>query len=66
EMSEFKFCHFSSGRGAFECRSTLQTSRQVTRPECAAAGRKMAELKLAHFGPLPDRVDRDVILGDTI
>ncbi|MFM8371973.1 MAG: carbohydrate kinase family protein [Bacteroidota bacterium] len=34
--------------------------------ECAAAGRKMAELKLAHFGPLPDRVDREVILGDTI
>jgi fructokinase len=34
--------------------------------ECAVAGRKMAELKLAHFGPLPDRVDRNVILGDTI
>lgn len=34
--------------------------------ECAVAGRKMAELKLAHFGPLPDRVDRNVVLGDTI
>ncbi len=33
--------------------------------ECAVAGRKMAELKLAHFGPLPDRVDRGVVLGDT-
>lgn len=34
--------------------------------ECAVAGRKMAELKLAHFGPLPDRIDRNVVLGDTI
>lgn len=34
--------------------------------ECAVAGRKMAELKLAHFGPLPDRVDRGVVLGDTV
>ncbi len=34
--------------------------------ECAVAGRKMAELKLAHFGPLPDRVDRSVVLGDTV
>lgn len=34
--------------------------------ECAVAGRKMAELKLAHFGPLPDRVDRGVVLGDSV
>jgi fructokinase len=32
--------------------------------ECALAGRKMAELKLAHFGPLPDKVDRAVVYED--
>lgn len=29
--------------------------------ERATAGRRMAELKLAHFGPLPDKVDRAAI-----
>ncbi|MCB0705238.1 MAG: hypothetical protein KDC34_08005 [Saprospiraceae bacterium] len=28
---------------------------------CALAGRSMAELKIAHFGPLPDQVDRMAI-----
>ncbi len=32
--------------------------------ECATAGRRMAELKLAHFGPLPDKVDRSAIYED--
>ncbi len=32
--------------------------------ECATAGRRMAELKLAHFGPLPDKVERGVIYSD--
>lgn len=32
--------------------------------ECAIAGRRMAELKLAHFGPLPDKVDRAAIYVD--
>jgi fructokinase len=32
--------------------------------ERAIAGRKMAELKLSHFGPLPDKVDREVIYAD--
>ena len=32
--------------------------------ECAVAGRRMAEIKLIHFGPLPDRVERDRIYED--
>jgi fructokinase len=32
--------------------------------ECAMAGRRMAELKLCHFGPLPEKVDRDSIYVD--
>ncbi len=32
--------------------------------ECAMAGRRMAEIKLGHFGPLPDRVDRGLIYAD--
>jgi fructokinase len=32
--------------------------------ECAIAGRRMAELKLGHFGPLPDKVERDSIYAD--
>jgi fructokinase len=32
--------------------------------ECAIAGRRMAELKLAHFGPLPDKVERGLIYAD--
>jgi sugar/nucleoside kinase (ribokinase family) len=32
--------------------------------ECTLAGRKMAELKLAHFGPLPDKVSRAVVYQD--
>jgi fructokinase len=32
--------------------------------ECSIAGRKMAELKLSHFGPLPDRVDRTLVYAD--
>jgi sugar/nucleoside kinase (ribokinase family) len=32
--------------------------------ECSIAGRKMAELKLSHFGPLPDRVDRALVYAD--
>jgi len=32
--------------------------------ERALAGRKMAELKLAHFGPLPDTVEREAIYVD--
>jgi len=34
--------------------------------ECAIAGRRMAELKLMHFGPLPDRVERDRIYEDLV
>ena len=30
----------------------------------AKAGRRMAELKLAHFGPLPEKVDRNVVYED--
>ncbi|MCB0525001.1 MAG: PfkB family carbohydrate kinase [Saprospiraceae bacterium] len=32
--------------------------------DCALAGRKMAELKLAHFGPLPDLMKREDIYQD--
>lgn len=32
--------------------------------ECAIAGRRMAELKLGHFGPLPDKVEREAIYVD--
>ena len=32
--------------------------------ECSMAGRKMAELKLAHFGPLPNTVDRALVYSD--
>lgn len=32
--------------------------------DCALAGRKMAELKLAHFGPLPEKVDVKKIYVD--
>lgn len=32
--------------------------------ECAIAGRRMAEIKLGHFGPLPDKVDRALIYAD--
>lgn len=32
--------------------------------ERAIAGRRMAELKLGHFGPLPDSVDKEVIYSD--
>lgn len=32
--------------------------------ECAIAGRRMAELKLSHFGPLPDKVAREAIYVD--
>jgi sugar/nucleoside kinase (ribokinase family) len=31
---------------------------------CAIAGRRMAELKLGHFGPLPDKVSREEIYAD--
>ena len=34
--------------------------------ECAMAGRRMAELKLGHFGPLPDKVDRADIYVDLL
>lgn len=34
--------------------------------ECAIAGRRMAELKLGHFGPLPDKVDRADIYVDLL
>lgn len=34
--------------------------------ECAIAGRRMAELKIGHFGPLPDRVDRNLIYVDLV
>jgi sugar/nucleoside kinase (ribokinase family) len=30
--------------------------------DCAKAGRNMAEIKLGHFGPLPDQVDRALVL----
>jgi fructokinase len=33
---------------------------------CALAGRRMAELKLAHFGPLPSKVDRHLLFDTTI
>ncbi|MEZ4991393.1 MAG: PfkB family carbohydrate kinase [Saprospiraceae bacterium] len=33
---------------------------------CALAGRRMAELKLAHFGPLPNKVDRELLFDTTI
>ncbi|MCA0235319.1 MAG: PfkB family carbohydrate kinase [Bacteroidetes bacterium] len=32
--------------------------------DCAIAGRRMAELKLSHFGPLPEKVDRASIYVD--
>lgn len=32
--------------------------------ECSIAGRKMAELKLSHFGPLPEKVDRALVYED--
>jgi fructokinase len=32
--------------------------------ECAIAGRKMAELKIGHFGPLPEKVNREEIYAD--
>lgn len=32
--------------------------------ECSIAGRKMAELKLSHFGALPNKVDRAVVYED--
>lgn len=34
--------------------------------ECAVAGRRMAELKIGHFGPLPDRVERSLIYADLV
>ncbi len=34
--------------------------------DCAIAGRRMAELKLAHFGPLPDKVEREIVFADLI
>ncbi len=34
--------------------------------ECAIAGRRMAELKIGHFGPLPDRVDRTQVYVDIV
>ncbi len=33
---------------------------------CATAGRRMAEIKLGHFGPLPDKVEREEIYVDLI
>lgn len=32
--------------------------------ECSIAGRKMAELKLSHFGPLPDKMERALVYED--
>lgn len=32
--------------------------------DCAIAGRKMAEMKLGHFGHLPDRINRQALYGD--
>ncbi len=34
--------------------------------ECAIAGRKMAELKLAQFGPLQDKIERSAIYVDLV
>jgi sugar/nucleoside kinase (ribokinase family) len=34
--------------------------------EAAKAGRRMAELKLAHFGPLPEKIERDRIYEDIL
>ncbi len=34
--------------------------------DCAIAGRRMAEIKISHFGPLPDKVDRAAIYADLI
>lgn len=31
---------------------------------CAMAGRRMAELKIGHFGPLPEKMDRGVVYVD--
>jgi sugar/nucleoside kinase (ribokinase family) len=31
---------------------------------CALFGRKMAEMKLQHFGPLPAKVDREILVSD--
>ncbi|MCB9353956.1 MAG: sugar kinase [Saprospiraceae bacterium] len=34
--------------------------------DCAMAGRRMAEIKLGHFGPLPDRVERSEVYVDLV
>lgn len=34
--------------------------------DCAIAGRRMAELKLTHFGPLPDKIEREKIYEDLV
>lgn len=34
--------------------------------DCAIAGRRMAEIKLGHFGPLPDKVEREEIYVDLV
>jgi sugar/nucleoside kinase (ribokinase family) len=34
--------------------------------ECAVSGRRMAELKLGHFGPLPEKVERSAIYSDLV
>ena len=34
--------------------------------DAAKAGRRMAELKLAHFGPLPTTIDRNRVYEDII
>jgi sugar/nucleoside kinase (ribokinase family) len=34
--------------------------------ECAIAGRRLAELKLGHFGPLPEKVERAAIYSDLV
>ncbi|MCB0545694.1 MAG: hypothetical protein KDC70_19360, partial [Saprospiraceae bacterium] len=34
--------------------------------DCAMAGRRMAEIKLGHFGPLPDRVERSEVYADLV
>ena len=42
------------------------TARLDEKPllDCAIAGRKMAELKIGHFGPLPEKVNREEIYSD--
>jgi fructokinase len=32
--------------------------------QCALAGRRMAEIKLQHFGPLPGKVDKRILYLD--